>query len=121
MWRLIYAKRKLKPQEKLQLEQSLSNMSFLCGAQMQDADIPIYLHKQEVCVCVLTIFFNTSLLLNFVYSPVFCSTLCALCLILCVHCILYLSHVMHCVCTKPDFVCALCCVHTGFYHYVCVL
>ena len=43
MWRLIYGKRKLKPPENLQLEQSLNDMSFSCGAQLQDADIPTHL------------------------------------------------------------------------------
>ena len=45
MWRLIYAKRKLKPAERLQLEKSLDDMSFSCGAQLQDADIPTYLKE----------------------------------------------------------------------------
>ena len=45
MWRLIYAKRKLKPAERLQLEKSLDDMSFSCGAQLQDADISTYLKE----------------------------------------------------------------------------
>ena len=40
MWRLVYAKRKLKAEEKVQLDRSLSDMLFSCGAQLQDADIP---------------------------------------------------------------------------------
>lgn len=40
MWRLVYAKRKLKAEEKVQLDRSLSDMQFSCGAQLQDADIP---------------------------------------------------------------------------------
>ena len=43
MWRLIYSKCKLKPAEKLQLEQALYGLSFSCGAQLQDADIPEHL------------------------------------------------------------------------------
>ena len=43
MWRLIYAKRKLKGTEREQLEVSLDYMSFSCGAQLQDADIPVHL------------------------------------------------------------------------------
>ena len=54
MWRLIYAKRKLKPPERLQLEHSLSDLSFSCGAQLQDADIPAFLQdivfvRQLIC------------------------------------------------------------------------
>ena len=40
MWRLIYSKRKLKPAEKLLLEQALDGLSFSCGAQLQDVNIP---------------------------------------------------------------------------------
>ena len=43
MWRLIYAKRKLKGTEREQLELSLDYMSFSCGAQLQDGDIPVHL------------------------------------------------------------------------------
>ena len=39
MWRLIYAKRKLKAEEKVQLDESLNDMLFSCGAQLQDAYI----------------------------------------------------------------------------------
>ncbi len=35
MWRLIYSKRKLKPEEKTQLQQVLA---FSCGAQLQELD-----------------------------------------------------------------------------------
>ncbi len=38
MWRLIYSKRKLKPEEKIQLQQVLDDMSFSCGAQLQELD-----------------------------------------------------------------------------------
>ena len=40
---IIYSKRKLKPAEKMQLEQALDGLSFSCGAQLQDADIPEHL------------------------------------------------------------------------------
>ena len=43
MWRLIYSKRKLKKNEREELEGALDGMSFSCGAQLQDADIPTYL------------------------------------------------------------------------------
>ena len=49
MWRLIYAKRKLKKNEKEELERALADMSFSCGAQLQDADIPVHL-KETVYV-----------------------------------------------------------------------
>ena len=45
MWRLLYAKRKLKKNEKEELERALDGMSFSCGAQLQDADIPVYLKE----------------------------------------------------------------------------
>ena len=40
MWRLVYAKRKLKTQERNRLQQALDDMSFSCGAALQDAEIP---------------------------------------------------------------------------------
>ena len=44
MWRFIYAKRKLKKNEKEELERVLDGISFSCGAQLQDANtIPVYL------------------------------------------------------------------------------
>ena len=43
MWRLIYSKRKLKKNEREDLQGALDGMSFSCGAQLQDADIPMYL------------------------------------------------------------------------------
>jgi len=49
MWRIIYSKKKLTSQEKVQLERSLDNMSFSCGANLQDADIPPQI-KEHVCV-----------------------------------------------------------------------
>ena len=39
MWRLVYAKRKLKTQERNRLQQALADM-FSCGAALQDAEIP---------------------------------------------------------------------------------
>ena len=53
MWRLIYSKRKLTQVEKMQLEKALDDMSFSCGAQLQDADIPeclkavIFVHQMS--------------------------------------------------------------------------
>lgn len=38
MWRLLYSKRKLKQKERQELEQSLEDMSFSCGAQIQDCE-----------------------------------------------------------------------------------
>ena len=43
MWRLVYSRRKLKQNEKKELEKALDGMSFSCGAQLQDSDIPEYL------------------------------------------------------------------------------
>jgi len=42
-WHLLYAKRKLKRQEKIEVEQSLNGPSFLCGSQLQDLDLADYL------------------------------------------------------------------------------
>ena len=36
----MYAKRKLKAQERNRLQQALDDMSFSCGAALQDAEIP---------------------------------------------------------------------------------
>ncbi|CAB4040071.1 Hypothetical predicted protein, partial [Paramuricea clavata] len=43
MWRLVYSKRKLKQVEKTNIQRALDGMSFSCGAQLQDADIPEHL------------------------------------------------------------------------------
>ena len=53
MWRLIYSKKKLKKIEKERLEEALDGMSFSCGAQLQDADIPDEL-KHTIYVCDLS-------------------------------------------------------------------
>ena len=46
MWHLLYSKRKLKPQERQELQQSLDGMSFSCGAQLQDCEsLPPYLKE----------------------------------------------------------------------------
>ena len=45
MWRLLYSKRKLKAQEKVEVEQGLNGQSFSCGAQLQDSDLPDYLKE----------------------------------------------------------------------------
>ena len=37
---LVYAKRKLKTQERNRLQRALDDMSFPCGAALQDAEIP---------------------------------------------------------------------------------
>lgn len=46
MWRLIYAKRKLKSAERQQLELSLDYRSFSCGALQ---DIPAHLKEHSLC------------------------------------------------------------------------
>ncbi|KAL5496676.1 hypothetical protein EMCRGX_G013014 [Ephydatia muelleri] len=43
MWRLVYSRRKLKQNEKKELEKGLDCVSFSCGAQLQDSDVPEYL------------------------------------------------------------------------------
>ena len=43
MWRLIYSKRKFDKSEKEESKQALNGLSFSCGAQLQDADIPVQL------------------------------------------------------------------------------
>ena len=46
MWRLLYSKRKLKQQERIELERGLNGLSFSCGAQLQDSDsVPDYLKE----------------------------------------------------------------------------
>ncbi len=40
MWRLIYASRKLKAQEKRLLQDVLDGLSFSCGSLLQDAELP---------------------------------------------------------------------------------
>ena len=45
MCRLLYAKRKLKKQERIEVEQGLNGLSFSCGAQLQDSDLPHYLKE----------------------------------------------------------------------------
>ena len=45
MWRLLYSKRKLKKQERLEVEQRLNGLSFSCGAQLQDSDLPDHLKE----------------------------------------------------------------------------
>ena len=92
MWRLIYGKRKLKPPENLQLEQSLNDMSFSCGAQLQDADIPTHL---------LNVVFTGQLTCG---DPVeklyYAAKLCAPSLVLCVHAAF--------MCIPGHALCALC-------------
>ena len=40
MWRLIYALKKLKAQEKQLLEHALDGLCFSCGSLLQDAELP---------------------------------------------------------------------------------
>ena len=40
MWRLVYSKRKLNQRERKALQTSLDGMSFSCGAELQNANIP---------------------------------------------------------------------------------
>ena len=40
MWRLIYATKKLTSTEKIVLNKVLDGMSFSCGADLQEADLP---------------------------------------------------------------------------------
>ena len=61
IWRLVNSRRKLKQNEKKELEKALDGMSFSCGAQLQqDYDIPEYLkdvfllesHFHAVCMVI---------------------------------------------------------------------
>ena len=45
MWKLLYAKRKLKKQERLEVERGLNGLSFSCGTQLQDTDLPDYVKE----------------------------------------------------------------------------
>ena len=45
MWHLLYAKKKLKRPEKIEVEQGLNGLSFSCGAELQDSDLPDYLKE----------------------------------------------------------------------------
>ena len=76
MWRLLYAKRKLKKNEKEELEQALDGMSFSCGAQLQDVDIPVHL-KEIVYVRHMSIDPSYTTLLS---TRTFVSTMLPLCL-----------------------------------------
>ncbi len=40
MWRLLYARRKLKAAQRRDLEHALEDWTFTCGAQLQDLDLP---------------------------------------------------------------------------------
>ena len=40
IWHLVYSRRKLKQNEKKELEKGLDCMSFSCGTQLQDSDVP---------------------------------------------------------------------------------
>lgn len=50
MWRLVYAKRKLKPAERQALQTTLDGLSFSCGSQLQDADDLRPSLKDIICV-----------------------------------------------------------------------
>ena len=43
MWRLVYATKKLKAAEIRKLRTALDDLSFSCGASLQEADIPLEL------------------------------------------------------------------------------
>ena len=45
MWCLLYAKKKLKKHERKEVEQGFNGLSFSCGAQLQDTDLPDYLKE----------------------------------------------------------------------------
>ena len=42
---MLYAKRKLNKQERIEVEKRLNGLSFSCGAQLQDSDLPDYLKE----------------------------------------------------------------------------
>ena len=58
MWRLIYASRKLKAQEKQLLEHALDGLCFSCGSLLQDAELPEGL--QDVSVCKINELWGTN-------------------------------------------------------------
>ena len=53
MRRLVYSKRKLKPQERTEVERGLDGLSFSCGAHLEDSDLPDHL-KAIVFMCKLS-------------------------------------------------------------------
>jgi len=40
MWRLLYSKKRLKKDERRQLQLSLEGLSFTCGSSLQELDLP---------------------------------------------------------------------------------
>ena len=45
MWRLLYCRYKLSKKEKADLKTVLQDISFTCGAQLQDLELPGYLNE----------------------------------------------------------------------------
>ncbi len=74
-WRLIYARRKLKKKDKQQLERELDYLSFSCGAQLQDCEIPqdlmdvVYIRKLQCNDPVEKLYYAAS----FIDICVYCS------------------------------------------------
>lgn len=50
MWRIIYSKKKLNPQDSSLLEQIVDDISYTCGTSLSDLDLPSTLESASVCV-----------------------------------------------------------------------
>ena len=40
LWRLLYSKRKLSAQDKTEIQSVIDNISYTCGATLQELDLP---------------------------------------------------------------------------------
>ena len=47
-WRLLFSKQKLAIQERIELEQLLTDISYTCGAKMEDIQLPLGLNCVEI-------------------------------------------------------------------------
>ena len=67
MWRLVYARRKLTSSEKQATERVLDGLSFSCGSELQDADIPpdlkdvVYVKKLQCTEPVEKLYYSANL------------------------------------------------------------
>ena len=48
MWRLLYSKKKLKPEDHRHLSLELDDLTFSCGASIQDLNLPALLDEAFV-------------------------------------------------------------------------
>ena len=67
MWRLVYARCKLTSSEKQAMERVLDGLSFSCGSELRDADIPpdlkdvVYVKKLQCTEPVEKLYYSANL------------------------------------------------------------